>query len=125
MLFTSSVTEYVQFLNKFQRLQCLLKLILKSVFGGHKKVVDYFLILLVLKYDSHKSGRLEAMLFTSSVTESVQFRYRFQRSHCLLKFSLESVLVNYNKVVDNFLILLVLNVHDNKPDSFRVMNFIR
>jgi hypothetical protein len=81
--------------------------------------------MLVLKFDSHKSDRLEAMLFTSSVTEYVQFLYRFQRSHCFLKFSLESVLVNYKKVVDNFLVLLVLNLHDNKPDSLRVINFIR
>jgi hypothetical protein len=96
-----------------------------SVEKSYRKVVDNFIILLVLKFDSHKSDRLEAMLFTSSVTESVQFLYRFQRSHCLLKFILESVLVNYKKVVYNFLILLVLNVHDNKPDSLRVMNFIR
>jgi hypothetical protein len=88
MLFTSSVTESVQFLNRFQRLQWLLKLLLKSVLGGHKKVVDDFLILLVLEFDSHRSDRLEAMLFISSVTESVQFLYRIQRSHCLLKFRL-------------------------------------
>jgi hypothetical protein len=117
MLFTSSVTKSVQFLNRFQRLQWLLKLILKSVLGGHKKVVDDLLILLLLEFDSHRSDRLEAMLFISSVTESVQFLYRFQRSHCLLMFRLESVLVQYKKVVDKFLILLVLNVHDNKPDS--------
>jgi hypothetical protein len=98
---------------------------LKSVIGGHKKVVDNFINLLVLKTDSHKPDRLEVMLFISSVTESVQFRYRFQRSHCLLKFSLESVLVNYKKVVDTFLILLLLNIHDNKPDSLRVMNFTK
>jgi hypothetical protein len=103
----------------------LLKLILKSVIGGHKKVVDNFINFLVLEFDSHKSDRLKVMLFTSLVTESVQFLYRFQRSHCLLKFSLESVLINYKKVVDNFIILLVLNLIDNKPDSLRVMNFIR
>jgi hypothetical protein len=103
----------------------LLKLILKSVIGGHNKVVDKFINLHVSKSDSHKSDRLEVMLFINSVTESVQFRYRFQRSHCLLKFSLESVLGNYNKVVNNFCILLVLNCHDKKPDSLRVMNFIR
>jgi hypothetical protein len=79
----------------------------------------------LLKFDSHKSDRLEVMLLTNSVTESVQFLYRFQRLHCLLKFSLESVLVNYKKGVDNFLIVLVLNVHNNKLDSSRVMNFIR
>jgi hypothetical protein len=43
----------------------------------------------------------------------------------LLKFSLESVFVNYKKVLDAFLILLVLNFHENKPDSLRVMKFIR
>jgi hypothetical protein len=43
----------------------------------------------------------------------------------LLKLSLESVLVNYKKVVDNWLIFLVLNFHDKKPDSLIVMNFIR
>jgi hypothetical protein len=100
-------------------------LVLKSVIGGHKKVVDNFITLLFLKYYSHKPDRLEVMLFINSVTESVQFLYRFQRSHCLLKFSLELVLINYKKVVDNFLILLVLNFYDNKPDSLRVMNFRR
>jgi hypothetical protein len=49
----------------------LLKSILKYVIGGHKKVVDNFIILLVLKFDRHKSDRLGAMLFTNSVTESV------------------------------------------------------
>jgi hypothetical protein len=88
-------------------------------------VVNNFIILLVSKFYSYKSGRLEVMFFASLVTDSVQFLYRFQRSHCLLKFSLELVLVNYKKVVYNVLILLVLNFHDNKPDSLRVMNFIR
>jgi hypothetical protein len=103
----------------------LLKLMLKSVIGGHKKVVDNLINLFVLKSDSHKPDRLEVMLFINSVTESVQFRYRFQRSHCLLNFSLEPVHVNYKKVVDNLLVLLVLNFHENKPDSLRVMNFIK
>ena len=94
-----------------------------SVEKPYKKVVENFIILLVLKFDSHKSDRLQVVLSTNSVTESVQFIYRFQRSHCLLKFRLESVLVNYNKVVDTFLILLVLKYHHNKPDSLRVMNF--
>jgi hypothetical protein len=96
-----------------------------SIEKSYRKVVDNFINLLVLKFDSHKSDRLDVMLFISSVIESVQFRYRFQRSHCLLKFSLESVLVNYKKVVDNFLIILVLKFYDNKPDSWRVINFIR
>jgi hypothetical protein len=71
----------------------------------------------VLKSDRHKRESLEVMFFISSVTEYVRFLYRFQRLHCLLKFSFESVLVNYKKVVDNSLIILVLNFHDNEPDS--------
>jgi hypothetical protein len=77
----------------------------------------------VLKFDSHKSDRLGVMLFTNSVTESVQIRYRFQKIHCLLKLMLESVLVDYKKVVDAFLILLVLKFHNHRSDSLRVMNF--
>ena len=108
MLFTSPAPESVEFLNRFQRLQWLLKLILKLVIGGHKKVVDNIIILLVLKFDSHRSESLGVMHFTNSVTESVHFLYRFQRLHCLLKLLFESVLVDYKKVVDAFLILLVL-----------------
>jgi hypothetical protein len=47
-------------------------LILQSVHGRYKKVVDAFLILLVLKFDSHKSDRLEVVIFINSVTESIQ-----------------------------------------------------
>jgi hypothetical protein len=71
-------------------------------------VVDNFIILLVLKFDSQRSDSLGVMLFTNSVTESVQILYRFQKLYCLLKLMFESVLVDYKKVVDVFLILLVL-----------------
>jgi hypothetical protein len=54
-----------------------------------RKVIDNFIILLVLKFDSHKSDHLEVILFTNSVTESVQFLYRFQRLHCLLMLMLQ------------------------------------
>jgi hypothetical protein len=89
----------------------------------YRKVVDNFIILLVLKFDSHRSDRLGVVLFTNSVTESVQILYRFQKLHCLLKLMLESVLVNYKKVVEAFLILLVLKFHNYRPDCLRVMNF--
>jgi hypothetical protein len=88
-----------------------------------RKVVDNFIILLVLKFDRHKSDRLGAMLFTNSVTESVQILYRFQRVNCLLKLMLQSVHGNYKKVVDSFLILLVLKFHNHRPDSLGIMNF--
>jgi hypothetical protein len=45
--------------------------ILFSVEKPYRKVVDNFIILLMLKFDSHKSDRLGVMLFTNSVTESV------------------------------------------------------
>jgi hypothetical protein len=125
ILFTSSVTESVQFLNRFQRLQWLINLMLKSVIGDHKKVVDNFIILLVLKFDSHKSDRLEVVIFTNSVTESVQFLYRFQRVHCLPNLMLQSIHGRYNKVVDAFLILLVLKFHNHRPDSLGIMNFTK
>jgi hypothetical protein len=71
MLLTSPTPESAQILYIFRRLLCLLKLILKSVLVDHKKIVDHFRILLVLKFDSHKSDHLEVMLFTSSLTESI------------------------------------------------------
>jgi hypothetical protein len=89
----------------------------------YRKVVDKFIILLVLKFDRHKFDRLEVMLFTNSVTESVQILYRFQKLHCLLKLILQSVHGRYKKVVYAFLILIVLKFHNHRPDSLRVMNF--
>jgi hypothetical protein len=89
------------------------------------KVVDNFIILLVLKFDSHKSDHLGVVLFTNSVTESVQFLYRFQKMYCLLTLMLQSVHCRYKKVVDAFLILVVLKFHNPRPDSLRVMNFTK
>jgi hypothetical protein len=59
-----------------------------SVEKTYRKVVDNLIILLVLKFDSHKSDRLGVMLFTNSVTESVHFLYRFQKQYCLLNLML-------------------------------------
>jgi hypothetical protein len=55
-----------------------------SVEKLYRKVVDNFIILLVLKFDSHKSDRLGVILFANSVTEYVHFLYRFQKLYCLL-----------------------------------------
>jgi hypothetical protein len=95
VLFTSPAPESVEFLNRFQKLQWLIKLMLKSVIGVHKKVVDNSIILLVLKFDSHRSDSLGVMLFTNSVTKYVQILYRFQKLHCLLELMFESVLVDF------------------------------
>ena len=125
ILFTSSITKSVQFLNRFQRLQWLLNLMLKSVIGSHKKVVDNFINFLVLKFDSDKSDHLEVMLFTNSVIESAQILYRFQKLHCLPNLILQSVHGRYKKVVDAFLILLVLKFHNHRTDSLRGTKFTK
>jgi hypothetical protein len=63
------------------------------------------------------------MVFTNSVIESVQILHRFQKLHCLLNLLLQSVHGHYKKVVDSFLILLVLKLHNRRPDSIGVINF--
>jgi hypothetical protein len=94
-----------------------------SVEKSYRRVVENSIILPVLKFDSHRSDSLGVMLFTNSVTESVQILYKFQKLHCLLNLMLQSVHGRYKKVVDAFLILLVLKFHNHRPDSLRVMNF--
>jgi hypothetical protein len=89
----------------------------------YRKVVDNLIILLVLKFDSHRSDSLGVMLFTNSVTESVQILYRFQKLYCLFNLMLQSVHGHYKKVVEAFLILLVLKFHNWRPDGLGVMNF--
>jgi hypothetical protein len=89
----------------------------------YRKVVDNFIILLVLKFDSHKSYRLGVMLFTNSVTEFAQILYRFQKLHCLPNLMLQSVHGRYKKVVDAFLILIVLKFQNHRHDRLGVMNF--
>ena len=89
----------------------------------YRKVVDNFIILLVLKFDSHRTDSLEVMLFTNSVTESVQILYRFQKLYCLLHLMLQSVHGRYKKVVDVSVILLVLKFHNHRPDRLGVINF--
>jgi hypothetical protein len=89
----------------------------------YRKVVYNFIILQLLKFDRHKSDRLGVMLFTNSVTESVHFLYRFQKLYCLPTLMLQSVHGLYKKLVDAFLILLVLKFHNHRPDELGVMNF--
>jgi hypothetical protein len=89
----------------------------------YRKVVYNFIILLLLKFDSHRSDSLGVMLFTNSVTESVQILYRFQKLYCLLNLMLQSVHGRYKKVVDAFSIFLGLKFRNHRPDSLGVMNF--
>jgi hypothetical protein len=94
-----------------------------SVEKSYRRVIYNLIILLGLKFDSHKSDRLGVILFANSVTESVHFLYRLQKLHCLLNLILQSVHGRYKKVVDVFLILLVLKFQNHRPDILGVMNF--
>jgi hypothetical protein len=77
VLFTNSVIESVQFLYRFPRLHCLLKLMLQSVHGHYTKVVGNFLILLVLKFHNHRPDSLRVMNFTNWLLCSVHYQNRF------------------------------------------------
>ena len=99
VLFTNSVTESVQFLYRFQRLNCLLKIMLQSIHSRYKKVVDAFLILLVLKFHKHRPDSLRVMNFTTWLLCSVHWQNRFRKLNCLIQFNMESPLGDYKSCV--------------------------
>jgi hypothetical protein len=72
---------------------------LKSVIGGQKKVVDNFIILLVLKFYMHKSDRLGVMLFTNWLLCSVHRQNRFLKLNCLIWLNIESLLGDYKTYI--------------------------
>jgi hypothetical protein len=94
-----------------------------SVKKSYRRVVDNLIILLVLKFDSHKPDRLEVVLFTSPAPESVKFFNRFQKLQWFLKLMLKSVIGSYKKVVDNSIILLVLKFYRLKSDRPNFLHF--
>jgi hypothetical protein len=94
-----------------------------SVGKPYIRVVDNLIILLVLKFDSHKPDRLGVVLFTSPAPESVEFLNRFQKFQWLPKLMLKSVIAGHKKVVDNSIIFLVVKVHNHRTDNLGVMNF--
>jgi hypothetical protein len=102
MIFTNSVTGSVQILYRFQKLYCLLKLMLESVLVDYNKVVDAFLILLVLKFHNHRPDSLGVMNFTNWLLYSVHLQNRFKKLNCLIQFNLESILGDYK----NYVVLL-------------------
>jgi hypothetical protein len=99
MLLTSPAPESIQFLNRFQRLQWLLKLMLKSVISGHKTVVDDFLILFVLKFNNHRPDSLRVTNFTKWLMCSVHCQNRFRKLNCLIWLNIESLLGDYKSYV--------------------------
>jgi hypothetical protein len=74
-----------------------------SVEKSYRRVVDNMIILLVLKFDSHKPDRLGVVLFTSPAPESVEFLNRFQKLQWLIKLILKSVIGVHKKVVENYI----------------------
>jgi hypothetical protein len=93
-----------------------------SVEKSYKRVVDNLIILLVLKFYSHKPDRLGVVLFTRPAPESVEFLNRFEKFR-LLKLMLKSVIGGHNKVVDNSIILLVLKFDRHEPGRLGFMLF--
>ena len=62
ILFTSSVTESVQFLNRFQRLQWFLKLMLKSVTEFVKSIASKLSDLWLSNFNTRKLIELSTTL---------------------------------------------------------------
>jgi hypothetical protein len=56
----------------------------KSVHSRYKKVVDAFLILLVLKFHNHRPDSLRVMNFTNCLMCSVHRQNRFRKLCCLI-----------------------------------------
>jgi hypothetical protein len=99
MLFTNSVTESVQILNRFHKLHCLPNLMLQSVHGRYKKVVDAFLILVVLKFHNHRPDSLRVMNLTKRLLCSVHCQNRFRKLNCLTWLKIELLLSDYKSYV--------------------------
>jgi hypothetical protein len=77
----------------------LLKLILQSVKGRYKNVVDAFLILLVLKFHNHMPDSLRVMNFINWLLCSVHCHNRFGKLNCLIWLNIESLLGDYKSYV--------------------------
>jgi hypothetical protein len=84
MLFTNLVTESVQILYRFPKLYCLLNLMLQSVHGRYKKVVDVSVIFLVLKFHNHRPDSLGVINFTNCLLCSVHHQNKFRKLCCLI-----------------------------------------
>jgi hypothetical protein len=99
MLFTNSVTESVQILYRFQKLHCLPNLMLQSIHGRYKKVVEAFLVLVVLKFHNHRPNSLRVMNFTKRLLCSIHYQNRFRKLNCLTWLKIESLLGDYKSYV--------------------------
>jgi hypothetical protein len=76
---------------------------LQSVHGRYKKVVNAFLILLVLKFHNHRPDSLRVINFTNWLLCSVLCQNIFRKLNCLIQFNIESILGDYKSYVVLFL----------------------
>jgi hypothetical protein len=72
---------------------------LKYVHGRYKKVVDVFLILLVLNFHKHRPNSLRVMNFSKRLLCSVHCQNRFQKLNYLIWLNIESLLSDYKSYV--------------------------
>jgi hypothetical protein len=94
----------------------LLKLMLQSVHGRYKKVVDAFLILLVLKVHNHRPNSSRVMNFTKRLLCSVHCQNRFRKLNYLIWLNMESRLSDYKSYV-----VLLLNFPKSLGSLFLVI----
>jgi hypothetical protein len=67
-----------------------------------KKVVDVFLILLVLKFHNHRPDSLRVVNFTKWLLCSFHCQDRFRKLYCLILLNIESLLGDYKKLCSTF-----------------------
>jgi hypothetical protein len=72
---------------------------IESVLVDYKKVVDAFLVLLVLKFHNYSPDGLRVMNFTTWLLCSVHRQNRFRKLNCLIQFNIESILEDYKSYV--------------------------
>jgi hypothetical protein len=76
---------------------------LQSVHGRYKKVVDVFLIFIVLKFHNHRPDSLRVINFTIWLLCSVYCQNKFQKLNYLIWLNIESLLGDYKSYVVLFL----------------------
>jgi hypothetical protein len=89
---------------------------LNSVRGGPKKVVDDFLIMIVLKFHNHRSDSLRVMNSTKRLLCSVRCLHRFRKLYCLIWLNIEYLLGDYK-----YCVVLLLRFPKSLGSSFLVI----
>jgi hypothetical protein len=70
-----------------------------SVETSYRRVVDNFIIFLVLKFHNHRPDSLRVMNFKKWLLCSVHCQNRFRKLYCLIWLSIESLLGDYKSYI--------------------------